>query len=109
MSSSFAAALRNVRERMFNSGSGDRSGVDNIAVIITDGRSNNEEETFREASRLRSDGVLVVAVGVGTGYNQMELNGIATFPGNNTFSVDSFDALNNIQDRLIQTICNRKC
>lgn len=103
-----AAALRTMRERMFSSGAGDRAGVDNIAVIITDGRSNNEVDTFAEATRLRAAGVFVVAVGVGAAFNQMELDGIATFPGNNTFSVNSFEALTNIRERLVQTICNQQ-
>ena len=42
-----AEALRYVRNNMFNGGAGDRSDVTNVVVILTDGGSNNKEDTFQ--------------------------------------------------------------
>ena len=42
-----AQALDYVQNNMFSGANGDRTGVANIAVILTDGGSNDKEATFR--------------------------------------------------------------
>ena len=44
-----AEALRYSRETMFTSNNGERDGVPNIMIVITDGGSNNKEETLEQA------------------------------------------------------------
>ena len=44
---------------MFSLSQGDRPGFDNVAVIITDGRSDDEESTWREAIAAREAGIEV--------------------------------------------------
>ena len=39
---------------MFNGNNGDRSGVDNIVVILTDGGSNNKQQTVEMAITAKS-------------------------------------------------------
>jgi Mg-chelatase subunit ChlD len=51
-----------------------------IAVVITDGNSNNRAQTFAEAKKARASGIQVIAIGVGHGINQKELEGIASSP-----------------------------
>ena len=47
-------ALDRLGSDIFSSGRGDRSGVDNIAIVVTDGKSNiQESNTVTEAGRLR--------------------------------------------------------
>ena len=51
---------------MFQSQNGDRDDVPNYLYIVTDGNSNiNEEETVREATLLRSQGVHIMTVSIG--------------------------------------------
>lgn len=35
-------------------------------IILTDGRSNNEEKTWNEAMKTRDAGIHLIAVGIGT-------------------------------------------
>ena len=44
-----AAALAMMRTDHFTSGHGDRSNMPNVGVIVTDGRSNDKDQTWREA------------------------------------------------------------
>ena len=54
-----ADALVTMRTSMFNIQTGDRPGVRNAAVVITDGVSNiNFERTVPEAEAARADGIL---------------------------------------------------
>ena len=52
------AALGVMRRELFTSGRGDRTGVDNIAVLVTDGYSNIDRfNTIPEAERAKDDGI----------------------------------------------------
>ena len=47
-----------MRRELFSSGRGDRTGVDNIAILVTDGYSNVERHnTIPEAERAKDDGI----------------------------------------------------
>lgn len=50
---------------MFRTAEGDRSGVPNYLVIITDGKSDDPQATWDEAIRARDEGINILAVGVG--------------------------------------------
>ncbi|WAR30023.1 MATN1-like protein [Mya arenaria] len=65
---------------IFNQNNGDRPGIPNIAIVVTDGRSTNRPNTLAEAQKLRNSGVQVFAVGVGGGVDTSELNAIASDP-----------------------------
>jgi uncharacterized protein with von Willebrand factor type A (vWA) domain len=60
-----AAAMGAVETSMLTSAAGDRSGVDNFVIVLTDGRSNvNTAQTASAAQRVRNN-ARVIAVGVG--------------------------------------------
>jgi len=95
--------------KMFQPTAGDRPGVSNIAIIITDGRSNNETATWLEAKLTRGSNVTLIGVGIGKHVRQRELEGIASYPvKGNVLYVANFMALNQSVDRLLNTICNSK-
>ena len=48
-----------------------------VGVVITDGESLNRTQTIAEAAKLRNVGVTLVAVGIGSLVNVVELMGIA--------------------------------
>ena len=58
-----AVALKAARERMFQQDKGDRPGVPNVAILVTDGFSAVEpQRTLPEAELARKQGVLLYAV-----------------------------------------------
>ena len=73
-----AKALRSVAYNVFNSNAGDRNGVRDVVVIVTDGNSNVEHDyTIDRANSLKNNGVSMYAIGVGEHVDQGELSGIA--------------------------------
>lgn len=94
-------ALKYARETSFSYA---RSGISKIAVVITDGQSNSRSETLDEASRLRNSGVIIFSVGVGSGVDRSELEGM-TSKSTYVFDVVAFNALDSIRERLTKTAC----
>ncbi len=102
-----ASGLRMIRENLFVPDHGDREEQRNIAVLFTDGRSGN---TGEESQLTRDAGVVLIAVGIGSGINMTQLKEIATDPDElHVFSVDSFDLMASIHANLQMAMCNRKC
>ena len=106
-----AAALRHVRLDQFSAAHARRgvSGDDvtRVALIVTDGESDNEAETMAEAVLLRDAGVSVLAMGVGGWVRRAELEGMASHPKQrNVFTVDRYEALFQIADPLMETVCD---
>ena len=95
---------------MFTSDNGDRDGVPNLAVMVTDGNSNIQAEmTFLEASKAKLAGVEVYVVWLGTGKrgNAMEeVTGIASRPTDQHIELLS-DASNipQVTDELLNNLC----
>lgn len=94
-------ALQYARETSFSYA---RSGVSKIAVVITDGKSNNGPKTLDEAEKLRNSGVIIFSVGVGSGVDRTELEGMAS-KSTYVFDVATFNALESIRERLTKTAC----
>ena len=60
------SAIRYVTDIMFKATSGDRPGVTNIVILITDGEANRDANlTTPEAIRARSKGIHILAIGIG--------------------------------------------
>ncbi|XP_036357280.1 von Willebrand factor-like isoform X3 [Octopus sinensis] len=100
-------ALDYLRTRSFRRGAGDRKGVPNIAIVLTDGKANSLSKTKIAALKLRKTGAIVFAIGVGKGIKRSELNVIGSSPRRNyVFSVRNFNALMSIAKQLIKRTCN---
>lgn len=92
---------------MFNQANGDRPGVPNIGIIITDGNSNRPDDTMAQAQAARSAGITLFSVGVGSGISRTELNAIATDPDtNHVFTVDDFSKLSDIKALFQEQACS---
>ncbi|KAK7493781.1 hypothetical protein BaRGS_00014922 [Batillaria attramentaria] len=99
-------ALTYMKNTMFTAANGDRPGVPNIAIIITDGKSNNPAKTQQQAAALRADGVEVFSIGVGNGISRPELNVMATDPdSSHVYTVDDFSKLASIKSAFQQQTC----
>ena len=60
-----AAGLRLMRTEIFNHANGDRVGVQNVAILITDGDPDNRRVVFSEVAAVKRAGIRIVGVGVG--------------------------------------------
>src|SRR5688572_4660382 len=84
-----------------------RSWVPHIAIVITDGDSNNPEETKKEAQLCHQEGIQVVAIGVGSNVGKTELQAIASRP-DMVHSVESYAALEKLGLILAAKACGSK-
>ncbi|XP_053401477.1 uncharacterized protein LOC123550590 isoform X2 [Mercenaria mercenaria] len=99
-------ALKDAYSKMFTAGNGDRPGVPNIAIVVTDGRSTNRPTTLSEAKKLRDSGAQVFTVGVGSGVDKSELNAVATDPdSSHVLQVTDFSKLTQITASLNSKAC----
>ncbi|XP_021243394.1 collagen alpha-6(VI) chain isoform X2 [Numida meleagris] len=102
-SSTFTGKGLRFVQSLFEPDNGGRKsqGVSQNLVVITDGHS--EDIVDYEAMALRSNGIHVFAVGVGT-VNSFELLRIAG-DARRVFTVENFDALKTIKSTIINEIC----
>jgi len=102
------AALQLVYSTTFQPQHGDRDGVENVAIVISDGNSNVFQQlTSVQAAVCRQNGIRMVAIGLGDMVNVAELSMIASRPLEvNMFIHPSFDELENITASLLQTTCD---
>ena len=85
---------------------GDRPNVPNVAIIVTDGQSNNPTLTAAEAKKARDKGITIIALGVGHGIRKSELNEMATDPdSSHVYTADNFDALASLQAFVSNKAC----
>ncbi|XP_026769416.3 collagen alpha-6(VI) chain [Pangasianodon hypophthalmus] len=104
--SNTSKALKFAREKLFTKDTGSRRalGVQQIAVVITEGDSLGN--VTYQAAQLRRSGVQVYALGV-TKDNVEQLKEIASYPPERfVFSVESFAKLNTMEKILRKTLCN---
>lgn len=97
--------LRYMRNEIFQPMKGDRDRVPNIAIVITDGKSNiNEEETKAEADLAKGQGIRMIAVGITDNVNPTELRDIAS-DDQSLFVVENFEILMQQLDDIARTTC----
>ena len=101
-------ALGLVYDTAFQPQNGDREGVPNVAMVVSDGHSNVFPElTPVQASVCRMNGIRMIAVGLGEVVNVAELSLIASRPLDaNLFIYPSFEDLENLTASLVQSTCD---
>ena len=97
-------ALKHVATNSFTSAAGDRPGVANILIVMTDGQSNQPTLTRQEANKLHQKNIKVFAIGIGSGASRTELDVIAS-DSHHVFQVTNFNALSTLQAELKKTAC----
>ena len=94
---------------MFTAANGDRPGVPNVAIVITDGDSNDREQTVQAAVKAKQADIDIVSIGIGGWVNVDELDAIAGFPSStHKILVDDFNKLAAWVDPVKDTVCTRK-
>ncbi|KAL3980101.1 hypothetical protein ACER0C_016174 [Sarotherodon galilaeus] len=96
------AALHFTLKNIFTEEKGSRKDVPKVAVVITDGES--QDNVKEPAIALRRAGVTVFAVGIKEA-NKAELLEMASYP-KFVFTVDSFIKLKPLKETLQATLCN---
>ena len=92
------AAINKLYTTVFQNMYGDRNDAPNVAVIITDGQSNNNTQTVQEAAIAKNMGIHIVTIGVGM-TDMTELYQIASAPPTgNVFISSDFNQLFSIID-----------
>ncbi|XP_033747185.1 cartilage matrix protein-like isoform X2 [Pecten maximus] len=112
-------ALNQTRRGVFTPGVGDRPGVPNVVIVVTDGGTNpgrvdpytkdvGKARTLAEADELKVMGCHVFSIGVGPHIDPSELMGIASKPEEKYYlQVDNFDKLNT--RALTEMVAYRAC
>ena len=54
-----------MRTNLFSSNNGARSGVQKLAILLTDGQSTYHDGTLKEAELAKDAGITIIAVGIG--------------------------------------------
>jgi hypothetical protein len=89
---------------------GDRSGAQNVAIVITDGESTvNPENTIPAAMQARNADVSIFSIGIGDRINEAELRLMSSVPqarDTNYFLSPTFDALSSISSAIATGACN---
>jgi len=93
---------------MFSAVNGDRSNVQSVAVIISDGAANIDRQlTVPYAVSARNNGVYITCVGVGTLLDMLMLNSMASLPiSSSIFSVSSGSQLASLRDSIYMATCD---
>uniref|UniRef100_A0A3P9C6A4 VWFA domain-containing protein n=1 Tax=Maylandia zebra TaxID=106582 RepID=A0A3P9C6A4_9CICH len=99
------AALDFTRKNIFTEDAGSRKdkGVQQVAVVITDGES--QDNVTEAAAALRRAGVTVFSIGV-EGANKKQLEVMAGQDKARVFYVDNFDALEKLYKNITEVLCN---
>lgn len=97
-------AISYATDRLFGLSERGPSGVSRIAVVLTDGKS--QDEVSRAAEAARKKGVILFAIGVGSATEEAQLRDIANKPFSKyVFSVEDYKAIS----RIIQVIRQKLC
>ncbi|XP_036979885.1 collagen alpha-1(XXI) chain isoform X1 [Acanthopagrus latus] len=97
-------AIKFATDKLFGLSERGPAGVSRIAVVLTDGKS--QDEVLKAAEAARKKGVILFAIGVGSETEEAELKDIANKPFSTyVFSVEDYKAIS----RIIQVIRQKLC
>lgn len=100
-STNTAKGIEYVREKFRSDG---RPGVPKIAIVITDGSSDNPRNTKLQANAAKNEGIKVLAVGVGGHMFKDELRSIASNPSK-VFTSPTFGTLITLVSEIRNMVC----
>ncbi|XP_061599580.1 collagen alpha-1(XII) chain-like isoform X2 [Cololabis saira] len=91
-------------KNIFTESAGSRKGFPKVAMIITDGKSQDPVE--EHAKRLRNIGVEIFVLGI-KGADEDELREIASTPhSKHVYNVPNFDLIQEVQKKIITEVCS---
>uniref|UniRef100_A0A4W5L694 Collagen alpha-1(XXI) chain n=1 Tax=Hucho hucho TaxID=62062 RepID=A0A4W5L694_9TELE len=97
-------AIQFASDKLFNLSERGPKGVARIAVVLTDGKSQDEVKAAAEEARRR--GIIIFAIGVGSETEEEELNAIGNKPSSTyVFYVNDYKAISKIRETIRQKLC----
>ncbi|XP_060918564.1 collagen alpha-1(XII) chain isoform X1 [Labrus mixtus] len=97
-------AIDYLLKNIFTETAGSRKGFPKIAMIITDGKSQDPVEEY--SKRLRNIGVEIFVLGI-KGADEEELREMASTPhSKHVYNVPNFDMIQDVQQRIITEVCS---
>lgn len=102
-----ADALGKAADGVFTAAAGNRVGVDDTIILITDGNSNiNAEDTLTKAEMLHQRGVRIIGVGLGQAINHAELEAVSSSPASeNVFYLTSEEHVPEATNAILDSLC----
>ncbi len=98
-----ADGIELMRDDVFEEDKGDRPDVQNIGIVISDGKANEREnDTLPEANQAKAEDIVIISVGVTNEIDEAEMIGIANSADHFIF-VEDFAALSESLDVLVGT------
>ncbi|XP_022619053.1 collagen alpha-1(XXI) chain-like [Seriola dumerili] len=97
-------AIKFATDKLFGLSERGPQGISRIAVVLTDGKS--QDEVLKAAEAARKKGVILFAIGVGSETEEAELRDIANRPFSTyVFSVEDYKAISKIIQVIRQKLC----
>ena len=102
-----ASALQAVRENVLIGKNGNRNGVPDNVILMSDGRATQRRNDVQmEADKLKAENVRMYVVGVGNGIDSGVLSGIASSPtSSNEFNIISREDVEDKAFDLLDELC----
>lgn len=104
-----SGGLRVMTNEQFNRRGGDRPGVRNVAIILTDGKSTfDKQRTISDAIYARNSGIDIYAVGITSGIDKQELKEMSSSPqieNSDYFTSTDFRELGTLVEKLADKAC----
>ena len=102
-----SAALLHAKDNVFRASKGDRARVDNILILVSDGRATlNGGSTEREATAAKNDGIKVYTVGIGDSIGVDAMNKIASSPQTSyAYSIMGRSQTDAVAGRILDQLC----
>ncbi|ROL44260.1 Collagen alpha-1(XXI) chain [Anabarilius grahami] len=97
-------AIKFANDKLFALSERGPNGIAKIAVVLTDGKS--QDEVLAAAEAARKKGIILFAIGVGSETEEAELRAIANKPSSTyVFSVEDYKAIAKIREVIRQKLC----
>lgn len=105
-STNIGDALRMLLLEMFTRKRGSREHVKRVAIILTDGKSQDKEATQEAAKACRDSNIDLFVLGIGIYFDKDELRNIASLPKSKFYhETANFDTLNLIREDILRKTC----
>ena len=104
--STLSSAFDYLRTQSFTVANGDRVGIPNVLVMVTDGRPENESQTLKAAKALKDSGVIIFVISVGKSVQHPDLIFLASESSSKSvYTVNNFGVLDEITTKITKLIC----